>query len=237
MPGSSRALGILGWLVAAVVAITYLMVRYDVTIQQRGPGTRAAALAAVVNVVPGEVMPVVDERYADLAVEAQVADGAELLEADRRLEAAEREFPSDYRFTYERAALAVYGRAKHHEAFYHLQRAADKAIATVKAREMLGQLKQDGGAKGRLRRLAVGHREWSVLHEALEHEDRDRLWHDDASHRPVRTSVGMRASSLFESGQPCVAALIALREAPRDPEADEMYHDFRELCLRGPRHR
>ena len=50
MPG--RALGISGWLVAAVVAATYLMARYDVTIQERGP--------------QDGVKPVVDERHTDI---------------------------------------------------------------------------------------------------------------------------------------------------------------------------
>ncbi len=238
MPGSGRALGILGWFVAAAVAITYLMARYDVTIH------RASALAAAVNVAQGEVKPVVDEQYADLAAVAQIAAGADLLALDRRLEAAEREFPSDYRFTYERATLAVYGRAQHHEAFYHLRRAAEKALGTERAPEMLDRLEQDGGPKGRLRRLAVGHDEWSVLHEALENRDRDRLWHAHASHLPAPPTTWKRAWSnhsadyasvptQLEHGTPCIDALVALRKVPMDHEANSTYHRLREVCLRG----
>ena len=232
MPGSGRALGISGWLVAAVVAITYLMARYDVTIQEREP--------------PGE-KPVVDERYSDLDAEVQIAGGADLLAVDRRLEAAEREFPSDYRFTYQRATLAVYGRAEHREAFHHLRRAADKAIETERAREMLDRLERDGGAKGRLRRLAAGHAEWSALHEALENRDRDLLWHPHASHLPVpesadaasvptqpsNHSVPANASVSLERGTPCMDALLAFRQVPTDPGAESAYHRLRELCLRG----
>ena len=249
MPSSGRALGISGWLVAAALAITYLMARYDVTIQERGPRTQAAALAAAVNLALGEMKPVVDERYADLEAEVQIAAGADLLAVDRRLEAAEREFPSDYRFTYQRATLAVYGRAEHREAFYHLRRAADKAIGTERAPEMLDRLEQDGGAKGRLRRLAVGHDEWSALHEALENRDRDKLWHAHASHLPVPTTTRKRAPSnqsvdsasvptqptndSVPYGTPCIDALLAHRQAPMDPEAKGTYHRLREVCLRG----
>ncbi len=243
MAGSGRALGVSGWLVAAAVSIIYLIVSYDVTIRERGARSRAA-LAAAVNVTPGGVRPVVDERYSDLAAEAQIATGADLPVVDRRLEAAEREFPSDYRFTYERATLAVYGRAEHHEAFFHLRRAAEKAIGTERAGEMLDRLEHDGEADGRLRKLAVGHDEWSVLHEALEHRDGDRLWHSHSRHPPTPTtrrrgpsddSVPARvsASSPLEYETPCLDALIALRQVPMDPGARTAYHRLRKVCLGG----
>jgi hypothetical protein len=226
------------------------MARYDVTIQERGPRPGIAALAAVVNVAQGEVKPVADERFAELAAEVQAAASADSLAVDQRLEAAEREFPSDYRFTYARATLAVYGRADHHEAFYHLRRAADKAIGTQRAREMLDRLEQDGGVKGRLRKLAVGHAEWSVLHEALEHRDRDRLWQAHASHVPAPATSRKRASAPtqpahdgvparvsasvpLEHETPCLDALAAHRHVPMDHKARKRYHRLRELCLRG----
>ena len=239
MTGSGRALGISGWLVAAAVAIVYLTANYDVTIQERGPRTQASALAALVDVARGEIQPAVDQRYRDLAAELRDADKADLLALDRRLEAAEREFPSDYRFTYERARLAVYGRAEHHEAFFHLRRAADKAIATERAREMLDRLEQDGGAGGRLRRLAVGHDEWSLLHRALESRDSDRLWHAHASHLPAaatRAPARSSGASPPEHETPCIDALAALRQAPTDPAAKSRYYHLRELCLRGSAH-
>ncbi len=263
MPGSGRALEISGWLVAAAVATTYLITRYDVTIQERqpriqerGPRIQAAALAPAIDVAQRVMEPVVDERYADLMAEVQNAAGADLLAVDGRLEAAEREFPSDYRFTYERATLAVFGRAEHHEAFYHLRKAADKAIGTERAREMLHRMEQDGAAKGRLRKLAVGHHEWSALREALENRDRDRLWRKHESHRPAsdhsadsasvptqptqptNASVQARlsAASTLEHGTPCIDALIAHRQVPRDPEAKGRYDRLRELCLRGSAH-
>ena len=234
---SVRALGISGWFVFAMVAITYVMARYDITIH------RSSALAAAVDVAQGDMKPAADEQYNALAAEAQSAAGADLLEVDRRLEAAEREFPSDYRFTYERATLAVFGRAEHHEAFYHLRRAAEKAISTERASEMLDRLEQDGGPKGPLRRVAVGHDEWSLLHEALENQDRDRLWYAHASHRPAPTTTRERALSRLagypsvpttsEYATPCIDALVALQKVPMDPGARIRYRRLREVCLGG----
>ena len=238
-PSSGRTLGISGWLVAATVVTLYLMARYDVTIQERGPATRAATLAAAVNLAPSELKPVVDERYTHLAAEAQEAAGADLPALDRRLEAAEREFPSDYRFTYERATLSVYGRADHHEAFFHLFRAAEKAIGTGRSLEMLDRLERDGRPDQRLRRLAAGHDEWSALHEALENRDRNRLWSEHASHRPVpsvateRVPTRVSVSSRLDHATPCIDALIALRKVRVDPKAESDYHRLEKLCLRG----
>ena len=175
-PGSVNALGIGGWLVAAGAVIYFLIPRYDVTVRERGPGIQTATAATPSSeVASGELEPVAAGAYKNLAVETRNAEGAGLLTIDRRLEAAEREFPSDYRFTYERAALSVYGRADHHEAFFHLRRAAEKAIGTEGSREMLHRLKRDGSSNERLAKLAVGHEEWSVLSEALENRDADRL--------------------------------------------------------------
>lgn len=225
--------------------------REDLSPQERVPAATGLGLPAVAGDAGAE--------YTRLATAAQKASGAELLSVDRRLEAAERALPSDYRFTYERARLAVYGRAEHHEAFYHLRRAAEKAIATERAPEMLERLEEDGRPHGRLRRLAVGHVEWTLLHEALEHGDRHRLWHERESrhsaHTPMRkvatqreqtvaaagpmqhseraSSAWMRASSLLESGEPC-GALVVLQQARAGPEVEEMSRYARARCLRGP---
>ncbi len=225
--------------------------REDLSPQERYPAATGLGLPAVGADAEAE--------YSRLAKAAQNVSAAELLTVDRRLEAAERALPSDYRFTYERARLAVYGRAEHHEAFYHLRRAAEKAIATERAPEMLDWLEEDGRPNGRLRRLAVGHVEWTLLHEALEHGDRHRLWQERGSrhsaHTPMRkaaahreetvsasapmqhteraSSARMRASSLLESGEPC-GALVVLQRVRADPEVEEMSRYARELCLRGP---
>lgn len=241
MSRSGRTLGISVWLPAAGLAALYMMATYDITIQERGPGPRAAKLASSLPLGPWKATATVDARYARLAAEAMTASGADLLAVDRSLEAAERDFPSDYRFTYERATLAVYGRADHHEAFYHMRRAAEKSIGTQKTGEMLDRLKQDGEAKGRLRKLAVGHGEWSLLREALENQDRDRLWQAHGSHRRVPTAApksapsghGVDLTSRLKHETPCIDALAAQRQMPMDREAQNRYQRLRELCLRA----
>ena len=228
MQNAARATGISGWLVAAGVVALYLTSRYDITIQDQGPLAQVAAIAGS----PGSTAPTSDERYARIKSQARTAVGAELLGADRRLESAEREFPSDYRFSYERAALAVYGRANHHEAFSHLRRAAEKAIATQRSDDMLHRLETDARPGGPLRRLALGHDEWSALTEALEHSDPDRLWREHLSHRARPRRVELAGVSLrMTRDTPCVDALIAQRRAGTDPEARAEYHRLRELCL------
>lgn len=89
------------------------------------------------------------------------------------LEAAERKFPSDYRFPYERAKLSIEGITSHHEAFSSLADAAEKAIDNGQAPEMLADLSTD--KDGDFWKLARGHHEWHELIEALTDKDKRRL--------------------------------------------------------------
>ncbi len=86
---------------------------------------------------------------------------------------AEMQFPHDYRFTVQRANLAIYGRQTHHEAFNLLNIAAEKATRNGRADEMLKQLKDEEHST--FRKLAIGHAEWHHLIEALEREDEREL--------------------------------------------------------------
>lgn len=246
---SRRAAGISGWLAACAISVVYLAGRYDISVQERPRDTQDAAVAANMDLAPAGNEPVAAKLHEILLAEARAASGPELLVVDRRIAAAEQEFPSDYRFTYQRAQLAVYGRAEHPEAFHHLKRAADKAIRTERAEEMLERLEADGAPGGPLRKLAVGHREWGVIQEALEHREMDPLWqlktsarhhaaaHTEASppptepHREDPLSARTTAFALLESGKPC-QALVALQRMRHDPEAAELYHSAREMCLR-----
>lgn len=263
--GSGRAFGVAGWGVAAALAALYLLARYDVTIRARTPfpGPPGGVISAGVAPEPpgppsagAQAEPEIERAYRKLAAEARAASGSGRLAVDVRLEAAERDFPSDYRFTYERAALAVYGRAAHHEAFHHLRRAAEKAIATERSDAMLARLERDGAPGGGLRKLAVGHAEWTALREALTRRDPDPLWREHAARRPhghhdggERGPHGADAAGpehrapepapprdevawLLESGKPC-RALVALRAALERPDTDARYQAVRERCVRG----
>ncbi len=248
--------GTAGWVVALGLGLGFAITQLDPSLLRRPePVSGAAAVLPGLAPVPAEE-PEVDP-YELLAAEAAGASGEAIAAVDRKIESAEREHATDYRYTLERAGLAVFGRAEHHEAFHLLRKAADKAIATGKAAEMLEQLERDGGSRGRLRKLSVGHVEWTELREALATEDRERLWHKPAPrpHRngghanageastpkgkrtaerhaphPERVPAPLMAAALLEDGKPC-QALIALRSAPPDARLASIYRQARGECL------
>ena len=84
---------------------------------------------------------------------------------------AEKHYPNDYRFPYERAKLAMKGprASSHSDAFKALSVAAAKAISAGKAREMLDSL--EGDKSGDFNKLSHRHREWSQLLEALKNKN------------------------------------------------------------------
>ena len=92
-----------------------------------------------------EAQEAADALFSELSVEVQGAlnDPARKRAVHARLATAQAEKSWDYRFTYERAKLAVYGTLKHDEAFYHLYRAAEIAIENGDAENMLNVLKRD----------------------------------------------------------------------------------------------
>ena len=87
----------------------------------------------------------------------------------------ERQYPRDYRFSYERAKLAVRGTRSNAqtEAFKALSVAAEKAITTGKANEMLTGLEADKA--GDFQKLAQGRQEWTKLLTALKRKDTSLL--------------------------------------------------------------
>jgi hypothetical protein len=87
----------------------------------------------------------------------------------------ERQYPRDYRFSYERAKLAAKGSkaASRTEAFKALSVAAEKAISTGKANEMLSGLEADKA--GDFQKLAQGRQEWTRLLAALKRKDTSLL--------------------------------------------------------------
>jgi hypothetical protein len=84
----------------------------------------------------------------------------------------EKQYPRDYRFPYERAKLAVTG-SHRAEAFKALNAAAEKAITTGKANEMLSGLETDKADD--FSKLAQARPEWSRLVAALKKKDTSLL--------------------------------------------------------------
>lgn len=90
----------------------------------------------------------------------------------RALAKVEKQYPRDYRFSYERAKLAMTG--SHSEAaFKALTAAAEKAIQSGKAGEMLSGLEEDKTRD--FSKLSQGRFEWSRLVAALKRKDTSLL--------------------------------------------------------------
>src|SRR5262249_14893512 len=114
-----------------------------------------------------------DEEFRSLQnkrTSAQPSDNSKLA---RAYTDAEKKYPKDYRFSYERAKLSIVGVATHHQAFGALAAAAEKAIDNGKAQEMLKSLMADKDRD--FYKLSRGHREWQILQEALRDRDKSQL--------------------------------------------------------------
>ena len=110
------------------------------------------------------------KRLREKRISAKPSDSSAVIAS---LDEAEKKYPRDYRFPYERAKLSIKGITSHHEAFGALVLAADKAIDNGKAQEMLDGLKAD--QDGDFYKLSRGHREWQVLVQALTNKDKRGL--------------------------------------------------------------
>jgi len=89
------------------------------------------------------------------------------------LEEAEKKYPNDYRFAYERAKLSIKGIVSHDEAFGALALAAARAIDSGKAQEMLDSLMAD--KDGDFYKPSRGHHEWQALVQALSNKNKRGL--------------------------------------------------------------
>ena len=112
------------------------------------------------------------ERRMAAKASAPLSDRSAILQAFLR---AEKQYPNDYRFPYERAKLAVKASQlhSHDQAFSALSLAAEKAINTGKAHEMLHGLEADKA--GDFQKLSHGHHEWKELAKALKNKDASLL--------------------------------------------------------------
>lgn len=108
------------------------------------------------------------QKLREKRMSAKPAERSKIFQA---LAKVERQYPRDYRFPYERAKLAARGSqaSSRTEAFKALNVAAEKAISTGKANEMLNGLETDKA--GDFSKLAQGRYEWSRLVAALKRKD------------------------------------------------------------------
>jgi hypothetical protein len=112
------------------------------------------------------------KKLREKGMTAKPAERSKVIQAFAKVE---KQYPRDYRFPYERAKLAVKGSqsSSRNEAFKALNAAAEKAITTGKANEMLTGLETDKA--GDFSKLAQGRYEWSRLVAALKKKDTSLL--------------------------------------------------------------
>jgi hypothetical protein len=110
------------------------------------------------------------KRLRERRTGAKPSESGEIIAA---FEDAEKKYPNDYRFPYERAKLSIKGVTSHHEAFSALSMAAEKAIDNGKAQEMFDSLMAD--KDGDFYKVSRGHQEWQALVQALNNKDKRSL--------------------------------------------------------------
>ena len=141
------------------------------------PQPTAAITTEVSRNAPAEtttqqIAPNPEDELKKLRERRMTASASERPKVFQAFAKVEKQYPRDYRFPYERAKFAVKG-ASRNEAFKALTVAAQKAITTGKANEMLTGLETD--KSGDFSRLSQGRFEWSRLVAALKRKDTSLL--------------------------------------------------------------
>ena len=148
-----------------------------VLVSQPQPQPTAAITTEVSRNAPTETttqqaVPNPEDDLKKLRERRMTASASERSKIIQAFAKVEKQYPRDYRFPYERAKFAVKG-ASRSEAFKALNAAAEKAITTGKANEMLNGLESD--KSGDFSRLSQGRFEWSRLVAALKRKDTSLL--------------------------------------------------------------
>ena len=140
---------------------------------QPAPAAQTTAVAEESPQQPAAVTP--EDELKKLREKRMVANSSERSKIFQAIAKVEKQYPRDYRFPYERAKLAANGSkaASRSEAFKALSVAAEKAISTGKANEMLSGLEVD--KSGDFQKLAQGRQEWTRLVAALKRKDMSLL--------------------------------------------------------------
>lgn len=152
------------------------------TVAQPPAATQPATLTTEVSrAAPAEttttqqVKPVTpDDELNKLRERGMSASASERSKIVQAFAKVEKQYPRDYRFPYERAKFVVKTRkSARSEAFKALNVAAEKAIETGKANEMLNGLESD--KTGDFSSLSQGRYEWSRIVAALKRKDTSLL--------------------------------------------------------------
>ena len=116
-----------------------------------------------------------DEELTRLRNERLNAKPGQIDKIAEELEKAEKKYPTDYRFPYERAKLMAPS-PSHHETFHALSEAAATAIKNNQTTQLSSDLMRDKTTD--FRRL-TGHKEWTAIENALSKKDQSLLPKDD----------------------------------------------------------
>lgn len=131
----------------------------------RSSSAQTTTTQQVTTVTPEDELKKLRER----GMTASASERSKIIQAFTKVE---KQYPRDYRFPYERAKFVV--RAKRRtEAFKALKVAAEKAITTGKANEMLSGLETDKTSD--FSELSEGSFKWSRLVAALKRKDTSLL--------------------------------------------------------------
>jgi len=143
--------------------------------QPTAPITTEVSRNAPTETTTQQVSPNPEDDLKKLRERRMTAPASERPKVFQAFAKVEKQYPRDYRFPYERAKFAAKGSksGSQSEAFKALTVAAQKAISTGKANEMLNGLESD--KSGDFSRLSQGRYEWSRLVAALKRKDTSLL--------------------------------------------------------------
>jgi hypothetical protein len=143
--------------------------------QPTAPITTEVSRNAPAETTTQQVTPNPEDELKKLRERRMSAPASERPKVFQAFARVEKQYPRDYRFPYERAKFAAKGSksGSQSEAFKALTTAAQKAISTGKASEMLNGLESD--KSGDFSRISQGRFEWSRLVAALKRKDTSLL--------------------------------------------------------------
>jgi hypothetical protein len=143
--------------------------------QPTAPITTEVSRNAPAETTTQQVTPNPEDELKKLRERRMSAPASERPKVFQAFAKVEKQYPRDYRFPYERAKFAAKGSksGSQSEALRALTVAAQKAISTGKANEMLTGLESD--KSGDFSRISQGRFEWSRLVAALKRKDTSLL--------------------------------------------------------------
>ena len=136
------------------------------------PVTTEVSRSAPAETTTQQVTADLEDELKKLQEKRESAKPSERPKIYQALAKVEKQYPGDYRFPYERAKLAMKG-SHSAAALKALTTAAEKAIQTGKASEMLNGLEED--KTGDFSKISQGRFEWSRLVAALKRNDTSLL--------------------------------------------------------------